>query len=380
MFETSLPSSGGVHWGPVAVILLFLVLVIIALAVFLIYSAIYRHRINRALRQETPVGPTPEPRNAGKIILIALVGACVLWFLIWTVNQQKRLAKLEENISAQMSEMSEMLDERFDQQEEAIRRLNSPFAEIRVDCIDVCPETRTMDLMFTVMTKGVSEDTAVRMHIGGSNGYSPSLSDDADVVEMEQFCEGGFSATLTYPLFNGNTGHGWSRFLEEETVSFELTQNGVKQTDTFTFKNSLWLNGLAVVFYDTKTERYTDESFRDAVLVLNISDPQAISGLSLCLIENTRPIASLDLSEYLEGQSGTTYVPLRTADFQALEALGHGECCLQYTDSYGFIHRRLMRTYYLPDFPEFFDDSSVWEFIYDADDNQLGTYIINWKY
>ena len=383
MPETAAAAGTGVFVSPIAVILLFLVLVIIALAVFLIYSAIYRRRVNRALREDAPVGPTPEPRNAGKIILIAVVAACVLWFLIWTVNQQRRLAKLEEDISSQMSEISELLDERFDQQEEALRRQNSPFADIRVECTAIYPESRTMDLTFTVVPKAVSEDTVVRMERGAVSelGYSPSLSDETDVVEMEQKYEGLFTATLNYPLFNGNTGSMWSRDLEEEGVFFELTQGGVKQTDTFSFKNTIWLNNLPGVYYDTNMENNPEETYRDAELVLIFTCPEDMSDVSLCYVNGGQVASSLDLSEYLVRHAYGATIPLRKEDFDQLSkaALDDYDCCLRFTDSYGFIHQRPI----YPDFLRYdsttFDRWTIWEKIYDADGHQLGLFKFNWK-
>ena len=56
MFKNVVTAGTSVLSSPAAVILLFLVLVIIALAVYLIYSAIYRARVNRALREESSVG------------------------------------------------------------------------------------------------------------------------------------------------------------------------------------------------------------------------------------------------------------------------------------------------------------------------------------
>ena len=388
MFETSLPSSGGVHWGPVAVILLFLVLVIIALAVFLIYSAIYRHRVNRALRQETPVGPTPEPRNAGKFILIALVAACVLWFLIWTVNQQKHLAKLEEDISVQMSEISEQMSafsDLLDQQAEALRQQNNPFSGIWVECTAIYPESLTMELTFTAATKTVTEDTFVRMMPSGGSTvlHSPSQSDFSrdDPLDMERLSEECFRAVVIFPLFNGTKDRSYTYGSENASMDFELNQNGVKQTVTFEYKNTIWQEKMPVVKYCTDAEHLADygyyyddeyyERIRNAELILLIEGPNSVSDISLCFSDGGQITASVDLSEYLVG-ADVACIPLSEEVFQLLGSIPPPRSrfccnCLCYTDSYGFVHQRPVDNELLNR-----------EMIFDAAGNQLGFYLLNW--
>lgn len=387
MFEPSLPStggaySGGVFLGPVAVILLFLVLVIIALAVFLIYSAIYRRRVNRALRQETPVGPTPEPRNAGKIILIALVAACVLWFLIWTVNQQKRLAKLEEDLSAQMSEISELLD----QQAEALRQQNSVFADMQVHCTAIDPENRTMVLTFTVVTKAVSDDTRVRMAFGIPYDNPVSLSDFGEIIELEQWYDREFRSSVTFPLFENYYDEAdgcYSQSSEDAGVIFELSQNGVRQTDTLRFKKTLWQEQMPRVNYSCSKWRFNDT--QDAKLVLSIPDPIQISDLCLCSGNRNEIAKSLDLSGYLNEENYAVYIPIRSEDLEALKTDRSGDwyCYLRYTDQYGFIHQRLIEPEDAPGWHNTNAQVSQYlsgeERIFDSDGNLIAVYISEWK-
>ena len=198
---------------------------------------------------------------------------------------------------------------------------------------------------------------------------------------MEQKHEGLFTATLNYPLFNGNTGPMWSLYLEEEGVFFELTQGGVKQTDTFSFKNTIWLNSLPGIYYDTNMENYPEESYRDAELVLIFTCPGDVSDISLCYANGSRIASSLDLSEYLAGHEYGATIPLRKEDFDQLSkaALDDYDCCLRFTDSYGFIHQRPIYQYLLPNNNTTFDRWTVWEEIYDADGHKLGLFKCNWK-
>lgn len=171
MSEPSLPStggaySGGVFLGPVAVILLFLVLVITALAVFLIYSAIYRRRVNRALWQETPVGPTPEPRNAGKIILIALAAACVLGFLLWVGALQSRLTELETALRSDISYLSNDLEENYQKLITEMRAENSLFATYDYELVETDVPGHRLTVRFSAEPKASSEATEISLRVG----------------------------------------------------------------------------------------------------------------------------------------------------------------------------------------------------------------------
>ena len=377
-------------------ILLFLVLVIIALIVFLIYSAIYRARVNRALREDAPVGPTPEPRNAGKIILIALVAACVLWFLIWTVNQQKRLAKLEEDLSAQMSEISEQMSafsDLLDQQAEALRQQNNPFADIWVECTAIYPESLTMELTFTAATKTVTEDTFVRMMPSGGSTvlHSPSQSDFSrdDPLDMERLSEEYFRAVVIFPLFNGTKDRIYNYGSENAYMNFELNQNGVKQTVTFEYKNTIWQEKMPDVKYCTDAEHLADygyyydgeyyERIRNAELILLIEGPNSVSDISLCFSDGEQITASVDLSEYLVG-ADVACIPLYKEDFQLVtpNVSYQGSCCVRYTDSYGFIHQRRVDEASLLHHAGPFESFTNSELIFDAAGNQLGFYLLNW--
>lgn len=374
--------SGGFVPGPFFVILIFTALLAVAALAFFLYGRFYRRRLDRAIRGDASVDPAPEPRNAGKFILIALVAACVLWFLIWTVKQQKRLAKLEEDISEQMFRISELLDE----QAETLRQQNSVFADMQVHCSAIHPETNTMDLTFTVTTKSAAEDTRVRMGFGLPYGEPVSLSDFGEIVEMEQVSDKVFSYTESFPLFENyydeNQG-GYSLSSEDAGVIFELYQGGVRQTDTLFYKKTLWQEWMPRVWYSTDMDRYgAMDELRGAELVLCIQS--RLSDLSLCSSNGHEVAESLDLSAYLADDQYTQYIPIRAEDFEALKTDRYGDwlCYLRYTDSYGFIHQRLLEPdapSWLNTNPDVFSYLPEEERIFDADGNLLAVYKSNWK-
>lgn len=148
------------------ILIIFLALMGVSLVAFWIYNAWYRVRINKALEEEKPVGPTPEPRRAGKVILLLGFAACVLGFLIWANGLQNRIAELENAIRSDMSTISNRIDQNYQFLITELRAENAVFAKYEYEVAEVDRTGRTVLVRVTAVPKEAADSAAVSLRYG----------------------------------------------------------------------------------------------------------------------------------------------------------------------------------------------------------------------
>ena len=148
------------------VLLIFLILLGVAGLAFWFYDAWYRKRINRALEEDRPAGPVPEPRRVGKVILFLAAAACVLGFLIWANRLQTRIAELENSIRNDMWSLSQRVDNNYQNLIEELRAENAVFSRYEYEISKVDSDKRTVCVRVNAVPKQVSAEAAVYLRYG----------------------------------------------------------------------------------------------------------------------------------------------------------------------------------------------------------------------
>ena len=148
------------------VLVIFLILLGVAVLAFWLYDVWYRKRINRALEEDRPAGPTPEPRRAGKLILGMAAAACVLGFLIWANHLQTRIAELENSIRNDMWSLSQRVDSNYQNLIAELRAESALFSAFDYEVSGTDTERRMLSVKVTAMPKEAAEDAAVFLRFG----------------------------------------------------------------------------------------------------------------------------------------------------------------------------------------------------------------------
>ena len=148
------------------ILMIFLAMMGVSIVAFCIYSAWYRARISKALEEDQPVGPTPEPRRAGKLILLLGFAACVLGFLIWANGLQNRIAELEASIRSDMSTISNRIDQNYQSLITELRAENAVFAKFEYEVAEIDQAKRTVLVRVTAVPKEAAEGAAVSLRYG----------------------------------------------------------------------------------------------------------------------------------------------------------------------------------------------------------------------
>lgn len=158
-------STTGIWASP---IFIFAVMLAISVIAFLLYNLFYRIRLNRVLKGETPpAGVVPEPRRAGKLIIILCTAACILGFLLWASALQRSMAELNENMRSMMTELNRKTDANYADLVARLRSENSLFADYGWEVTEENVEQGGITVAFHAEPKASSESTKVSLSIGG---------------------------------------------------------------------------------------------------------------------------------------------------------------------------------------------------------------------
>lgn len=148
------------------VLAVFLVLLGVAGLAFWLYDAYYKARINKALTEGRPVGPIPEPRLAGRLIIGLAAAACVLGFLLWANRLQTRIEELESSIRSDMFSLSDRIDRNYYTLIEELRAENAVFAKYEYEITELDPVDRTVTAHVSAVPKEASAKAAVYLQYG----------------------------------------------------------------------------------------------------------------------------------------------------------------------------------------------------------------------
>lgn len=358
MTETAAAAGTGVLFSPIAVILLFLVLMIIALAVYLIYSAIYRRRVNRALREDAPVGPTPEPRKVGTLIMGLMIAACVLGFLVWANHLQNRLAELEANLTNNINSMASRIEANNQEFLDELKKANSIFTEFDYEITQSDLSGRSATVSFRAMPREASTDARVvlRLH--------------EEAIELERGASGVYTAILTRDPF---------QLPADQTAILSLIQDGTEQNQTVDIGLAdRWrYENLPHVNAQVEYNAWTDESTRsiEGRVTIDVENLSRLRSLVFFVYQGETLVKEEDLyAAYLTDCQGD-FVWLETSyngDLPAGEELSFR---LRYTDVNGLRCETLIfRDTPDEDFHYHVEDSSQHVKIYSADGELLTEY------
>jgi hypothetical protein len=201
------------------VLVVFLILLGVAGLAFWLYDAWYRKRINRALEEDRPAGPVPEPRRAGKVILILAAAACVLGFLIWANRLQTRIAELENSIRNDMWSLSQRVDSNYQNLIDELRAENAVFSAFDYEISGTDAERRMLSVKVTAMPKEAAEDAAVFLRFGDR------------ALALKKGPNGGWSGQAELPFREA---------LQTESASLSIVEEGRERNQEVDFALPGW--------------------------------------------------------------------------------------------------------------------------------------------
>ena len=206
------------------IITIFAGVLIVAGLAYWIYSAIYRKRLERALKEDAPAAtPAPEPRLAGKLILWLAVAVCAVGLLLRAASLQSRLENLELSMRNDMSNLSTNLSNQiysnYQELIEELRKENSLFLLSDYATVGTDFARQTVLVRFTAVPKAAKEGAEVSLRFGGR---SFPLSRQAD---------GSYSAEIEL---------GFSELPQEDSALLCLTEDGVERNEEVEFWPQDW--------------------------------------------------------------------------------------------------------------------------------------------
>lgn len=205
--------------APVIITIFAGVLIVAGLA-YWSYSAFYRKRLERALKEDAPAAtPAPEPRLAGKLILWLAVAVCVVGLLLRAASLQSRLENLELSMRGDMSNLSSRIDANYQELIEELRKENSLFLRSDYETVGTDFARQTVLVRFTAVPKAAKEGAEVSLRFGGR---SFPLSRQAD---------GSYSAEIEL---------GFSELPPEDAALLCLTEDGVERNEEIELRLESW--------------------------------------------------------------------------------------------------------------------------------------------
>lgn len=289
--------------------LFILMLGIAALAVWL-YNRYYRRQINRALEEDAPIGPTPEPRHAGKVVLFLLIAFCLV---LWEFHKNDKLNELNQTLISRTQMLSEQIEGLKWELDNQIQEANSNFLAFDYEMTDPDVPTRTVNVTFTAVPKQASTDATVTLRYGGE---SLPLSRDKTGI---------YTASVKMNLF---------QLPDTDSATLCLTENGREQNEAV----ELWLDPVSTGLFpcikgnlDVETLDLHENSFTLRASLASVwCTDSAPKQLRLLVKQNDKVVDEQDLTNWDDGITSSCTLdgeyPLGTTFW------------LRWEDSFGLIH------------------------------------------
>lgn len=205
---------------PAVIIVIFAGLLLVAGLAYWIYSAFYRKRLDRALKEDAPAAaPAPEPRRAGKLILWIGVAVCVVGLLLRAASLQARLENLELSMRSDMNNLSNRIDDNYQKLIEELRMENSLFLRSDYATVGTDFARQTILVRFTAVPKAAKEDAEVSLRFSGRS------------FPLLRQADGSYSAEFEL---------GFSELPRGDAALLCLTEDGVERNEEIEFWPEDW--------------------------------------------------------------------------------------------------------------------------------------------
>ncbi len=338
-----------------SVLFIFLLLLVVSGLAFWLYDAWYRSRINRALQEDRPVGPTPEPRRAGKVILFLVAAACVLGFLLWANSLQNRIAELENSIREDMFYLSSRVDQNYQSLIDELRAESAVFAEYEYEVTEVDPAARIVRVRVAAAPKEASADASVLLRYADRE------------LELQRGANG---------IWTGEARIALGDSLKLGNAALSVVEDGREQTQKVDFylQSALWSYFPKV----TAIADYVERNWKDgrlelkADLGLTVGDPEQLTSLAAIVRVDGETVLERDIYDMVRGTSGDfSSDPIRITGLFDLPEDREMTLLLRFTDKLGFLHECAVCSFWGGDDMPL---NGLWEeSVYDADGTLLLT-------
>lgn len=212
----------------------FLIIIIVIVLGLVIYYAVYKRHINKALHEENkPARRMPSMSNTALVIVLAVWLAC----MISLFGQMSNLYDNINSLSSQVGSLRRELWSVYDEMNEKIQQANSIITSANYSYGPYDKETHSAEIAITVIPKTVPADAVLTMKIGD------------DTVSLEETFAGVFSGTVIADVCKFYEDYG---ILTIESDGFKQTAQ-VEEIDL----NGLWeyyLPDMTVDFYGCEGE------------------------------------------------------------------------------------------------------------------------------
>ena len=338
------------------ILMIFLAMMGVSIVAFCIYSAWYRARINKALEEDRPVGPTPEPRRAGKLILLLGFAACVLGFLIWANGLQNRIAELEASIRSDMSTISDRIDQNYQSLITELRAENAVFAKFEYEVTELDRTGRIVVVRVTAVPKEASDGAAVSLRYGERE------------LELQRGANGNWSG-------EARIAFGESLKLTDAVLS--VLEEGREQSQKVDFYPQSWLWS-----YYPKVSACPDYLERNwnngsvelkADVSVTVGGPERMKSLSAVIRVDGETVLERDLSGSIS-ELADSVPDQNLAHLEGRFDLPEGSemtLLLCFTDQLGFLHEYSLCSFRGGNGTELYDEMQ--ETVYDTDGTVLLT-------
>ncbi len=335
----------------VGIFFIIVCLIVIALIVFVVYSSIYKKKINKKLEQNESTAHVSmmSTESIGKIILIVggIIFAISVMSMLSTIsanvqNTQNNLNNTITSLQCEISELKDMVEEQ-----------NSEFIMFECELGEIDNVNHTVNTMFRCIPKTSGEDTKIRITIG------------SNTITLEKNADGIFTGEKPLPMFddgyskvcasietNGVTSSMW--IMENDYYFLSnvcLPQLGNFNGLNFDFgKNGFSLNG---TYYDSRISDYSGDIITDKRM-------DELKDIKVIFSVNNEIVREIEITDVFKDIDEK--IPAKSGDTVIVEAVG--------TDSYGYTHKRLL----LETETEGSQSWSEADNIYDKDGNLLNKF------
>ena len=338
-----------------SVLFIFLLLLVVSGLAFWLYDAWYKARINKALQEDRPVGPTPEPRRVGKVILVLVAAACVLGFLLWANSLQNRIAELESSIRSDMSSISQRIDQNYQSLIDELRAENAVFASYEYEITEVDPAGRTVRVRVTAAPKESSAEAAVLLRYADRE------------LELRRGANG---------IWTGEARIALGDCLKLTDAALSVVEDGRERTQKVDFylQGALWSYFPKVMANADYVERNWKDGKLDlkAELSFTIGQAEQMTSLAAVVRVDGETVLEQDLFGMIRGASGDFFSEPVTVKGQFdLPADREMTLLLRFTDRLGFLHENAVCSFWAGDEMPL---NGLWEeSVYDTDGTLLLT-------
>lgn len=260
----------------IAPIFLLLIAGFVAVIAFIIYMALYKRNINKALQENN--GKHVSLPDAPSVIAIILI--VILFFNIFSLNTQ--LSELQHNMNSFRSNVEHNinnLENTISELHSIIEKSNSLISSYDYETFNFNTEELTVDLKFMLTLKNFTDKTTVSVGIGDNT------------VKLDKSSVGKYTGTMNISIFNNQT----------EVTAF-ISDGNTTQTEILEdiYVDYLWMEHLPSIDakYDDVSLTYQEGkiSFDDYLYIyLNNPDKHRFTDLYIEIFVDNKSAKKIDV-------------------------------------------------------------------------------------